>query len=69
MRATEFIIEAVGGNYLYHGVQHGRTAASILRSGFIKPMQPFDFDAENPDDPRAADPVISLSSSVHRCLS
>jgi hypothetical protein len=65
MRAKEFIIEAVGGNYLYHGVQQGSTAASILRSGFIKPMRPFDFDAENPDDPRAKDPVISLSRSQY----
>lgn len=65
MKAKEFIIEAVGENYLYHGVQQGSTAASILRSGFIKPMQPFDFDAENPSDPRANDPVISLSRSQY----
>jgi hypothetical protein len=65
MRAKEFITEAVGGNYLYHGVQQGSTVMSILRSGTIKPMQPFDFDAENPNDPRAKDPVVSLSRSQY----
>lgn len=62
MRAQEFIIEAVGGNYLYHGVPDGKTVAAILKSGFIKPQPVFDFD-RNPDDDseEANPPVISLT--------
>ena len=62
MRATEFIIEAVGGNYLYHGVPRGGTVSAIIKSGFIKPQPVFDFDRNPNDDSEEANPpVISLS--------
>ena len=62
MRSHEFIIEAVGGNFLYHGVPNGKTVSAILKSGFIKPQLVFDFD-RNPDDDseEANPPVISLT--------
>ena len=62
MRANEFIIEAVGGNYLYHGVPKGDTVTAIIKSGFIKPQEVFDFDRNpNDDSDEANPPVISLS--------
>ena len=62
MRAKEFIIEAVGGNYLYHGVPNGKTVSAILKSGFIEPQPVFDFDRNPEDDSEEANPpVISLS--------
>lgn len=62
MRAQEFIIEAVGGNYLYHGVPDGATVSAILKSGFIKPQPVFDFDRNpNDDSEKANPPVISLT--------
>lgn len=62
MRAQEFIIEAVGGNYLYHGVPNGDTVSAILKSGFIKPQPVFDFDRNPNDDSKEANPpVISLT--------
>ena len=62
MRAQEFITEAVGGNYLYHGAPNGKTILAILKSGFIKTQEQFDFDRNPNDDSDAANPpVISLS--------
>ena len=46
MRIWEILQEAVGGNYLYHGVRDGKTMARILKSGNILPMEVFDFDRE-----------------------
>ena len=62
MRAEEFILEAVGGNYLYHGVPDGPTVMRILKSGYIKPHEPFQFD-QDPDDPEPKN--ISLSRSQY----
>jgi len=62
MRALEFIVEAVSGNYLYHGVPDGKTVSAILKSGFIKPQGVFDFDRNPDDDSEEANPdVISLT--------
>jgi len=62
MRAQEFITEAVGGNYLYHGAPDGKTIMAILKSGFIKAQEQFDFDRNpNDDSDEANPPVISLS--------
>ena len=46
MRINEIITEAVGGNWLYHGVRDGKIASAILNSGKIRPSEPFDFDRE-----------------------
>lgn len=46
MKIWEILQEAVGGNYLYHGVRDGRTMAQILKSGKILPMEVFDFDRD-----------------------
>ena len=63
MRAFEFIIEAVGGNYLYHGVPDGSTAMAIIKSGFIKPNEVHQLDRKYDDDDNILDEpdVISLS--------
>ena len=50
MKINEILQEAVGGNYLYHGVPDGRTLTQILQSGALQPMPPFDFDNEGGDD-------------------
>lgn len=46
MKIWEILQEAVGGQYLYHGVPDGQTMSRILKSGEIKPMPVFDFDRE-----------------------
>lgn len=61
MRVWEILQEAVGGNYLYHGVPEGKTVSNILKSGFIKPMAQFEFDCDDPDDKETCPDVISLS--------
>ncbi len=37
MRANEFIIEAVGGDYIYHSVAQPNQIWNILRKGVIQP--------------------------------
>jgi len=61
MRIVEIITEAVGGNYLYHGVSNGTIFAAILKSGVIRPSKQFDFDCEDPDNYELCPPVISMS--------
>jgi len=61
MRANEFIIEAVGGNYLYHGVPRGETVSAIIKSGFIQPHEQFEFDCDDPTNHKLCPPVVSLS--------
>jgi len=63
MRAFEFIIEAIGGNYLYHGVPDGTTAMAIIKSGVIKPNEVHQLDRKYDDDDNIIDEpdVISLS--------
>jgi len=61
MRANEFIIEAVGGNYLYHGVPNGGIVSAIIKSGFIKPQEQFENDCDNPENHKLCPPVVSLS--------
>lgn len=61
MRVYEIITEAVGGNYLYHGVSDGRTVGAILRSGAIEPQEQFEQDCDDPSDHKLCPPVISLS--------
>jgi hypothetical protein len=46
MRYREFITEGVGDNYLYHSVASGATMMQILKSGYILPQEPFDFDRD-----------------------
>jgi hypothetical protein len=62
MRAKEFIPEAVGDNYLYHGVPNGPTVMKILQSGYIKTHEPFEFD-QDPNNPEPKN--ISLSRSQY----
>ena len=50
MKIWEILQEAVGGQYLYHGVPDGQTMARILKSGEIKPMPVFDFDRDQEAD-------------------
>ena len=61
MKVWEIVQEAVGGNYLYHGVADGGIVSRIMKSGFIKPQPQFEFDCENPDDKKLCPDVISLS--------
>jgi hypothetical protein len=62
MRAFEFITEAVGGNYLYHGVPDGSTAMAIIKSGFIKPNEVHQLDRKYDDEENIDEPdVISLT--------
>lgn len=68
MRVWEILQEAVGGNYLFHGVPDGKTMAQILKSGEIKPMPVFDFDRdlEVGDDPDVEVPDrISLTRNQY----
>lgn len=65
MRYWEIIEEAVGGNYLYHGVPNGKTVEKIFKSGFIKPQPQFDFDCDDPEDEENCPPVISLTRSQY----
>lgn len=65
MRITEIITEAVGGNYLYHGVPDGRTVAAILKSGFIEPQEQFEQDCDDLGDRKLCPPVISLSRNQY----
>lgn len=58
MRIFEIITEEVGKNYLYHGVSNGKTMAQIVKSGEIKPSEPFDFDRDYGGETQD---VISLS--------
>lgn len=46
MKIWEILQEAVGGQYLYHGVPDGQTMSRILKSGKILPMEVFDFDRD-----------------------
>jgi hypothetical protein len=62
MKISELLKEAVGGNYLYHGVPDGPTVMKILKSGYIKPQEPFQFD-QDPDNPEPDN--ISLSRSQY----
>lgn len=50
MKISEILAEAVGDNFLYHGVPDGRTLTQILQSGALQPMPPFDFDNQGGDD-------------------
>jgi hypothetical protein len=62
MKLLELLQEAVGGNYLYHGVPDGPTVMKILKSGSIKPQEPFQFD-QDPNNPEPKN--ISLSRSQY----
>jgi hypothetical protein len=64
MKIYEILQEAVGGNYLYHGVPDGRTLTQILQSGALQPMPPFDFDNEGGDDNPDSD-RISLTRNQY----
>jgi hypothetical protein len=61
MKIQELLNEAVGGNYLYHGVRDGSIVNQILKSGSILPQMQFDFDCEDPEDKTICPDVISLS--------
>jgi hypothetical protein len=67
MKIWEILEEAVGGQYLYHGVPDGQTMNRILKSGEIKPMPVFDFDRDQEtDDPDAEVPDrISLTRNQY----
>jgi hypothetical protein len=46
MQIWELLNEGVNDQFLYHSVPDGPTVMQILKSGFIKPQKPFDFDRE-----------------------
>jgi hypothetical protein len=46
MKIWELLNEGVNDQFLYHGVPDGRTMMQILKSGALKPQEPFDFDRE-----------------------
>ena len=46
MKIWELLDEGVNDQFLYHGVPDGPTMMKILKSGALKPQEPFDFDQE-----------------------
>jgi hypothetical protein len=56
------LLEFEQRSLLYHGVPKGTIVASILKSGFIKPMEPFEADEEITGE---TDPVISFSRNQY----
>lgn len=66
MRFYEIIEEGVNDQFLYHGVGDGRTVMAILKSGAIKPDEPFDFDADQEiEQGKTPKDRISLSRSQY----
>jgi hypothetical protein len=66
MRFYEIIEEGVNDQFLYHGVGDGKTVMAILKSGFIRPDEAFDFDIDQ-DIAQGKTPKdrISLSRSQY----
>jgi len=66
MKIWEILDEGVNDQFLYHGVPDGPTVMQILKSGYIKPQEPFDFDRDM-DKERGEESVkrISLTRSQY----
>lgn len=65
MKICELLQEAVGGQYLYHGVPDGKTMMKILKSGALKPQPAFDFDRGSDDEDNPDPDRISLTRNQY----
>ena len=62
MKIWELLDEGVNDQFLYHGVPDGPTMMKILKSGALKPQEPFDFDQDmDQENGEESIPRISLS--------
>ena len=67
MKIWELLNEGVNDQFLYHGVPDGPTMMQILKSGKLKPQEPFDFD-QDMDQQRGEKSVKRISLTRNQYL-
>ena len=66
MKIWELLDEGVNDQFLYHGVPDGPTMMKILKSGALKPQEPFDFDQDmDQENGEESIPRISLTRNQY----